>query len=98
MTARRCLPSDERVAVGERHGGEAHDPATLRPAYERLLKQGRQMLSTASITRTLRLSHRWLMENPAAASKAIADFLDNGLNQEKMAACIDPALHRQRTP
>ena len=80
----------------QRHGGAAHDPQTLRPAYERLLKQGRQMLDATPIARTLRLSHRWLMENPGKGAGRIAAFLGSPLNCEAMAAEIEPALHRQR--
>jgi tetratricopeptide (TPR) repeat protein len=79
-----------------RSGQSAHDPATLRPAYERLLRQSRQALAATPIARTLRLRHRWLIEHPAEAARAIASFLGRDLNTSRLAAAIDPALHRQR--
>jgi len=88
--------ASQRVMI-ERHGGTAHDPATLRPAYDRLLKQCRQMLASSAIVRSLRLSHRWIIENPHETAEHIVQFLGHDLDLEKMSAAIDPALHRQRT-
>lgn len=87
-------------AMLQRHGATAHEPATLRPAYERLLRQSRQMLAAATVARTLRLSHRWVLRHPAEAARIIADFLGGGegavLDVARMAAVVEPALHRQQ--
>jgi tetratricopeptide (TPR) repeat protein len=84
-------------AMLDRHEAAAHDPSTLRPAYERLLRQSRQMLAAGPQARTLRLSHRWVITNPAAAAQSIAGFLGQAMDIEAMAACVDTSLHRQRS-
>lgn len=83
-------------AMLDRTGQSAHDPASVRPAYERLLRMGRRVLSTSPRARALRLGHRWVIQNPHAAAEAIAAFLDLDLDVKTMAACVDPRLHRQR--
>jgi hypothetical protein len=37
-----------------------------------------------------------LIESPGAATASIQEFLKLPLNTEKMSACVDPNLHRQR--
>ncbi len=83
-------------AMLDRHEAAVHDPSTLRPAYERLLRQSRQMLTASPQARSLRLSHRWLIANPVAAAQTIADFLGRPMDTAAMAACVDTKLHRQR--
>lgn len=79
---------------GRDDGGAA--PDKLRPAYERLLRQSRQLLAGQPRIRALRLSHRWLLQNAEAGARALADFLGRPLEVAKMAAAVDPTLHRQR--
>lgn len=83
-------------AMLDRHAATAQDPAALRPAHERLLRQNRQRLTTNPKTRTLRLAHRWVVQHPLAAAQSIAEFLGRPMNVEAMAAMVDPQLHRQR--
>jgi hypothetical protein len=83
-------------AMLDRHEAAAHDPAALRPAYERLLRQNRQRLGASPNARALRLAHSWVISNPAAAARAIADFLGRTMDVDAMAACVDVRLHRQR--
>jgi hypothetical protein len=83
-------------AMLDRHDAAAHDPSTLRPAYERLLRQSRQMFTASPQARALRLSHRWVIANPAVAARSIAEFLGRPLDTGAMAACVDARLHRQR--
>jgi hypothetical protein len=85
-------------AMLERHAAEAHNPSTLRPAYESLLRQSRQMLGASPQARTLRLSHRWVIANPAAAARRIGEFLGREMDTEAMTGCVDSKLHRQRVP
>ncbi len=79
---------------GKDDGGAA--PEKLRPAYERLLRQSRQLLAGHARIRTLRVSHRWLLKNPAAGAQAMADFLGRPVDVAAMAAAVDPSLHRQK--
>ncbi len=78
----------------ERSGQTAADPATLRPAYERLLRRSRQLLAATERVQMLRLSHRWVLENPSLAADQIADFVGGALNRPAMAAAIDTSLYR----
>ena len=81
----------------DRNAQTAHDPALLRPAYERLLKESRRSLENSPIARTLRLQHRWVLENPDMAATAIDAFLGTTLNRDAMAAVVDRSLHRAMT-
>jgi len=83
-------------AMLDRHAAAAHDPATLRPAYERLVRQSQRALTQSPIARTLHLHHRWLLGHPQEAARAIADFLGGNLDVARMAAAVDTKLHRQR--
>jgi len=77
------------------HSGKlAADPDILRPAYEGILRRGRQMLAAALRARTLRLSHKWVLTHAMEAAEAIAAFLGQPLDVARMAAVVDPALYR----
>jgi predicted AlkP superfamily phosphohydrolase/phosphomutase/tetratricopeptide (TPR) repeat protein len=82
--------------AGKDDGGAA--PEKLRPAYERLLRQSRQLVAGHPRIRALRLSHRWLLQNPAAGAQAMTDFLGHPLDRAQMAVAVDPTLHRQKRP
>jgi hypothetical protein len=84
-------------AMLDRQGQIAAEPAVVRPAYERLLRSSRQMLSVSPRARTLRLSHRWVLRHPVEAAENIASFLGQSLDQAKMAQVVEPSLHRQIT-
>lgn len=73
------------------------EPEKLKVAYRRLLRMARDRLSMHPGIRALRLSHRWLLANPQAGADAIVAFLGGRLDSGKMAAVVDPELHRQRS-
>lgn len=73
------------------------EPEKLKVAYRRLLRMARDRLAMHPGIRALRLSHRWLLANPQAGADAIVAFLGGRLDSGKMAAVVDPELHRQRS-
>lgn len=44
----------------------------------------------------LEVTHRDLLEAPAATAAALDTFLGGGLDRDEMSGAVDPALHRQR--
>jgi len=84
MLARRGLT----VAPGE--------DARLQPALEvQLARLERELTARADVV-WLALEHAELVREPALAAARISHFLGGGLDAAAMAACVDPALHRQR--
>jgi hypothetical protein len=49
-----------------------------------------------AIFRRSNLQRADVLRDPAIAARQIDDFLGGGLDAAKMAAVVDPALHRQR--
>ena len=55
------------------------------------------MLSARPNTQLLVVEHSDVISDSSAAAERINHFLGGGLNGAKMAAAIDPALHRIRS-
>jgi len=47
-------------------------------------------------TALLEVSYNELLDDPATGARQVAEFLDAGLDVERMGAAVDPALYRQR--
>jgi len=66
----------------------------LRDEYGRTLARVKAALGRRPQTELLVVEHRAAILNPAAVAARVNAFLGGGLDVEKMAAAIDPALHR----
>ena len=89
--------ASQRVMLARR--GEAPEPAEdarLLPALEAQLARLERELGARSELAWLALEHAELVREPALAAARIEHFLGGGLDAAAMAACVDPALHRQR--
>ena len=53
-------------------------------------------LATQSNVQVLRARYEGIVQDPQEWSREISRFLGGGMNQDAMAAAVDPALHRQR--
>lgn len=53
-------------------------------------------LTAQQDTALLEVSYNDLLADPATGTRQVARFLDAGLDVERMAAAVDPALYRQR--
>jgi hypothetical protein len=72
--------------------------AKLREIFEKQLAEVRQWLARHPNFQVLELQHREVIAAPATAAEQVASFLGGDLNQERMAAVVDPSLYRQRRP
>jgi len=79
--------------------GAAPDPAEnarLLPALEAQLARLERELAARADLSWLGLEHAELVREPVLAAARLNHFLGGGLDASAMAACVDPALHRQR--
>jgi hypothetical protein len=68
----------------------------LKNEYVRTLGRLKAMLARSQDTQLMVLEHREVISDPRAAATRMNKFLGGGLDAGKMAAAIDPALHRNR--
>ena len=69
----------------------------LREEYVRTLDRVKEMLRRRPATQLLVIEHSSVMTDPLIAAEKVNRFLGGGLDVAKMAAAIDPTLHRHRT-
>jgi Sulfotransferase domain len=70
--------------------------AKLGGIFETQVSSVRRWLAEQPNFRVLYLNHREVIENPAAATGQINDFLGGNLQVERMAAAVNSELYRQR--
>jgi predicted AlkP superfamily phosphohydrolase/phosphomutase/tetratricopeptide (TPR) repeat protein len=87
------LDSQERMLV-RRNSPERR--RILKEEYARTLGRAKSMLAQRPETALLVLDHNAVISEPRAAAERLAQFLGGGLDVARMAAAIDPRLHRNR--
>jgi len=93
------LDSQERMLV-HRNRPLATTPERrrmLKDEYTRTLGRVKAMLSARPATQLLVVEHSDVIADPLSTAERINQFLGGGLDVAKMAAAIDPALHRIRS-
>jgi hypothetical protein len=60
------------------------------------LEETKKWLSEQPHVAVLAVRHRAVITNPTAQAREISDFLGGGLDEEAMAAAVDPSLYRHR--
>jgi hypothetical protein len=89
------LQSQEKML--ERRGQPPGPPAEMMAThFQKHLQTVEQWLSRQPNIQVHYCDHAKLIESPGAATASIQQFLKLPLNIEKMSACVDPNLHRQR--
>ena len=91
------LDSQERMRL--RRQLPAATPARqrmLKAEYLRTLGRVKTMLRLRPATQLLVVEHGAAISEPLATARGISDFLGSGLDVAKMAAIVEPALHRNR--
>ena len=68
----------------------------LKEEYQRTLGRAKAMLARRPGTHLLVVEHRSTISNPLAIAERINRFLGGGLDAGRMAAAVDPSLHRSR--
>ncbi len=86
MLARRNQPLD---ATTERR-------RMLKDEYVRTLGRARAMLARRLATQVLVVQHSHVISDPLGTAESLNKFLGGGLAVSKIAAAVDPALHRVR--
>jgi tetratricopeptide (TPR) repeat protein len=92
------LDSQQRMLVRRNHP-LAETPERrrmLRAEYGRTMARVKAMLARRPGTRLLVLEHSEAIADPLGAAGRVNEFLGGGLDVAKMAAAVDPALHRNR--
>ena len=68
----------------------------LKGEYVRTLARARVMLTRRPATQMLVVEHSRVISDPLGTAERLNTFLGGGLAVSKMAAAVDPALHRVR--
>jgi hypothetical protein len=68
----------------------------LKDEYVRSLGRVKAMLAGRPHTQLLVIEHSYAITGPFVTAEKVNEFLGGGLDVAKMAAAIDPALHRNR--
>jgi len=68
----------------------------LKDEYRRILDGVKSTLAQRALTKLLVIDYTSAIADPRTAAEALSYFLDTGLDAVKMAAAVDPALHRNR--
>jgi hypothetical protein len=69
----------------------------LKAEYARTLSRLKAMLARRPATQLLVIDHAAAIADPLAAAEKLNNFLGGSLDPARMAAAIDPVLHRNRT-
>jgi hypothetical protein len=72
------------------------DPDRMRQIYGEHLQGTRHFLEKRDCFATLYVSHRDVIRQPSIEARRIGDFLKRPLDIDRMAAAVDPRLHRHK--
>ena len=95
----RALPEvlASQAKMLERRGQASNAAdAEMSRAFEGHLAKVRQLLTSSPQFEVLDLRHEVVIQRPLEEAQRIRDFLGRDLDVEKMAAAVDPKLHRNR--
>ena len=90
------LDSQQVMLERLRRGANLTPPVQLRAVFQRQLRQVELWLAEQPNVRTLFLEYARVLADPAATAMAVNAFLGGTLRTDRMAATVDPALHRRR--
>jgi len=89
------LASQRAMLAGAGPVTAAEDEQRLRDAFGKSAAAAEAWLRARPATELLIVRHRDLLQDPRQQVARVAAFLGGGLDLERMAACVEPALHRQ---
>lgn len=93
---REVLASQQQMLARR---GEPHDPANdarMTMVFEKHLKHTEEWLRVQDNIQVLFLEHADLIATPDVSAARIKEFLALDLDVDRMAAVVDPSLHRQK--
>ena len=71
-------------------------PMSLYSAFQKQLEKVNIWIDAQPNVQVLSIPHKGVIENPAEQAAIVADFLGMDLDTDKMAAAVDPSLHRNK--
>jgi hypothetical protein len=77
---------------------EGANQAGIAAAFDKHLKEVYAWLDSRSNVRVVRVAYHEVLNQPAAVSRKLSEFLRVPLNVEAMAQQVDSSLYRNRTP
>ncbi|CAN5740496.1 hypothetical protein BH20VER1_BH20VER1_15120 [soil metagenome] len=87
--------SSQRVML-ERQSKQSADPGVLAKVYAAQLADVEQWMTQHGCFSVCAIDHQRAIHSPAEVAGEVARFLGGNLDTAAMAACVDPALYRQR--
>jgi hypothetical protein len=75
---------------------EGANPAAMAAAFEKHLREVNAWMESKPYVKAMRVAYRAALEQPAAISRSIAEFLGIPLNVEAMTQQVDASLYRNR--
>lgn len=89
---------DSQRVMLAREGKTAADAAVLSKVFEGQLAQAAAWLAAQPSIEVLYMPYHRVVREPLAVAAEVKEFLGLDLDEEAMAAAVDPSLHRQRLP
>jgi hypothetical protein len=91
------LASQRKMLDRQGHAGAGLTDTQLKAVYTNQLQQVHRWLThQGNQVRVLEVDYGGLISDPKTTARAINNFLGGALNEQAMAAVVDPALHRNR--
>ncbi len=98
---RRAMPellaSQRQMMLRRGEPADATGDARLAVAYEKHLANVAAWMQARAGFDVIYVEHRRVITEPLAVAEELNAFLGGGLDQEKMAAAVEPRLYRQRS-
>ncbi|MFO0962091.1 MAG: sulfotransferase [Phycisphaerales bacterium] len=93
---REVVKSQSTMLARSGRAGGGLPPERLMAVYQQQLKAVEQWLAARPGFQLLDVEYAKLVADPAAGVRAVNAFLGGTLDESKMAAAVDPSLHRNR--
>lgn len=85
-----------QIKMLSRSHKDASDEETLRTALEKNLHMSKNWLDNRTNVDILYVNHADILKQPQEAADMFNSFFNNQLNSQKMAACVNPNLYREK--
>lgn len=93
---KEVIASQNKMLARSGKRNESASDEQISKLFEGELAKCEKWLGQQHNFKTLYVNHRDMMNNPLIQAKRINEFLDGGLNEQAIAAVVDPALYRNR--
>jgi hypothetical protein len=90
------LASQRKMLLNRGEDAERVDDEQMSQYFKKHLAQVENWLLNQPHISVLNVDYNHLIQDPTPGVQQINAFLENNLNEERMKACVDPKLYRQR--